>query len=121
MNLQPLLQRWCENAADLRAWGCVGAATALERAADELEEYAREWESEGLTLLAAAQESGYSPDTLRRYLADGALPDARRETGKQPLIQRRHLPRKPGHRQARHDDGPDVAGEILEARGIVLP
>ncbi len=56
----------------------------METCAEELEEHARAWENEPLTLDKAAGESGYSYSSLQQKVASGALPNLG-EKGK-PLV-----------------------------------
>jgi hypothetical protein len=82
-----------ETAACLRENGAaVQAATAWERAADEVEASLRGHGSEALTLRVAAKESGYTSGHLSRKIRDGTLPNAGEKNA--PRIYRRDLPRK---------------------------
>ena len=95
LGMSELAVRWRTEAANLRTYGAEGAATALERCADELEARVMEWADERLTLVDAGQESGYSVQHLRRLVTQGLLTDVA-ESG-QIRVRRGDLPRKPGH------------------------
>jgi hypothetical protein len=71
-----------------------GAAEAFESCANELEAAVSVWSTTPLTLERAAEESGYSRESLGRLVRDGRIRNAGR-TGS-PRIQRGDLPRKPG-------------------------
>jgi len=83
---------WRTRAADLRLHDATGAATAYERAADELERAQRAAAVEALTLQQAATESGYSIDHIGRLVADGNIENIGRKGA--PRIRRGDLPRK---------------------------
>jgi hypothetical protein len=68
------------------------AATAWERAADEVEASLHDHGSEALPLQEAARESGYTPDHLGRLIREGTLSNAGRPNA--PRIRRSDLPRK---------------------------
>jgi hypothetical protein len=68
----------------------------LRRCATELDEAARSYEDQPLTIQQAHQESGYSCDHLRDLVASGQIPNAGRRGS--PKIRRRDLPVKPGAR-----------------------
>lgn len=97
--LEQLAEEWREDANTLRRRGASEQATALESAADELDDRLRQWQAEKLTAPQAAEESGYTAEYLTRLVRDGTIPNAG-ESGS-PRIRRRHLPRKPG----RHANG----------------
>ncbi len=86
---------WRARASDLRTWGAAEqAATALDRAADELEAQLRAEGDAELNLEQAAAECGYSPRHLARLVRDGTVANAGRKNA--PRIRRADLPRKPG-------------------------
>ena len=92
--LLSLADRWRERAADLRTWAAAeGAASALERAAAELDEAVREALDERLTLEQSSAESGYSKRRLRELVSEGSIPNAGVKGA--PRIRRSDLPRKP--------------------------
>lgn len=68
----------------------AGAAFAWRRAADALETAVRTADDEALTLEQASAESGLSPETLRKKLARGELPQAGRRHA--PRVRRGDLP-----------------------------
>lgn len=79
--------------------------------ATDLEETAREWLDEEMTLEEASRVSGYSYSALQHMVADGAIPNAGQKG--RPRIRRRDLPRKPEGGEAGIDFG---TGEAAEAR-----
>lgn len=83
------------------------AARAFRQAADDLERALNEWFREPLTITEAAAESGYSRDSLLRWLREGRLWNY--GTEEDPRIRRDELPRKLGHRAAAPEDTPAVA------------
>lgn len=96
--LDPLVRlplQFRENAATAR-WlaGSDVAAHVWEEAARLAEEHLRAASLEPLSLTEAVDESGYSRSHLRRMLRDRSLPND--GTDAEPLILRKHLPRKPG-------------------------
>ena len=93
--LDDLSSEWRTRSNGLRRYGAVEVSATLEACADELEERAREWENEALSLEVAAEESGYARDHLGKLIRDGTLPNAGEPYA--PRIRRRDLPRKPGH------------------------
>lgn len=97
MNIAPLEQlaeEWREDADLFRKRGAEGRAQMAKSYAEELEECLQEWKTEALHLKEAAEESGYSAEHLGRLVRNGTIPNSG-EPGS-PLIQRIHLPRKPG-------------------------
>ena len=94
MIFSKLAARWREHADWLRTWAAAeGAATALERAAAELDEAVREASEERLTLEQGSAESGYSKRRLRELVSKGSIPNAGVKGA--PRIRRSDLPRKP--------------------------
>lgn len=87
-----LLTIWRDRARDLYPYA-PAAATAFTRAAEELEGLLRRQGHEELSLLAAARESGYTPDHLSRLIREGKIPNAGRRNA--PRVRRADLPRKP--------------------------
>ena len=84
-----------ENAAAARRLaGSEVAAHVWETAAASVEGRLREALLEALTLDAAALESGYTRNHLRRLIRAGTIPNS--GTQNDPRILRMHLPRKPG-------------------------
>ena len=103
--LRTLIAKWRQETEILRQNGALGSAQVKVRDANELEEVVRAAEFEMLTLMKAAQESGYAYSTLQQRVADGSIPNA--GTKSKPRIRRCDVPRKIKPR------GPDLAGEIL--------
>ena len=96
MKLADLPDRFRHTAAFLREKAsALQAARAWEKAAAEVEESLKGSLTETLTVELAELESGYTRSHLRRLLRDGIIPNSGTRTN--PLIQRIHLPKKPGH------------------------
>lgn len=82
--------------------------------------FAREHELEALTLERAARESGYSKDHISRLITEGRLDNLGKRGA--PRTRRGDLPRKPkpAERTPRLENGdPDLAGEVLQRRGLM--
>lgn len=109
-----LPNHWRATAADLRLYGAVGEATALETCAAELERAEREYVVEELTLEQAAVELGLKADTVGRLLRDGKIPNA---GGKgRPRVRRcdlQHKTRPAGPRPMTDHGEPDLVAEML--------
>jgi len=94
LSLHDLPPNWRRRANELRDWAAAeAAATALERAADELDDTLRWRGSEPLTLAQAASESGYNAESLGRMVRQGKVPNVGRTNA--PRIRRGDLPHKP--------------------------
>ena len=91
-SVESLPVAWRKRAKALRRYGGDTPAVALDRCADDLEAMLRERDETTLSLVEAAQESGYSADHLGRLVRDGRIPNAGRPGA--PRIARVHLPRK---------------------------
>ena len=82
---------WRSTAETVRPYA-EAAARAFDRVADELEHALQAQADELLTLVQAAQASGYSADYLGRIVRSGQLRNAGRPHA--PRIRRTDLPRK---------------------------
>jgi hypothetical protein len=91
-----LPREWRERAGELEPYAAP-AAEAFRRAAGELDTWLHGWWSEPLELDQAREESGYSRDSLLRFLREGTVPNM--GTLDDPRIRRADLPCKPGHRR----------------------
>ena len=91
-SVESLPGAWRKRAKALRRYGGDTPAAALDRCAEDLEGTLRERDETTLSLVEAAQESGYSADHLGRLVRDGRIPNAGRPGA--PRIARVHLPRK---------------------------
>ena len=112
--LEGLTTEWKAHAAALRRYGAESEARALEACAAELEERLRDWQTEPLTLEAAAVESGYSYSSLQQKVAGGEI---RNVGGKgRPRLRRCDLPRKTPKTFGLECGEPDLAGEVLHER-----
>ena len=120
MDLADLVDRFRVEADKARRYA-PGAASAWEDAAQLLEEHLHGRDDELLNLTQAAAESGYSTDSLRRFLTDGLIED--HGGPYRPRICRADLPRKPGHgrppKPTQRAPGPDLASERLRDRGVL--
>lgn len=112
-----LVAHWRTEAISLRAWGAIGEATTLERAAVQLEAAQRETDNELLTLTQAAAVSGFSADHLGREVRAGRIPNAGRPSA--PKIRRRDLPLKPRKLQPEHSQATFVGARGRIARAVV--
>ena len=114
MDRSELATSWRATAANLRRYGAVGEATALEACAAELEHAEREYAVEELTLEQAAGELGLKADTVGRYLRDGDLPNAGEKN--RPRVRRcdlHHRTRPAGPRPLTDHGEPDLVAELL--------
>lgn len=89
-----LATAWDADAAVLERRGDSRGAGMLKQCADELRAARERRDAEVLTLTEAAQESGYSAETLRKLVRAGAIPQAGRTHA--PRIARKDLPRRVG-------------------------
>lgn len=88
--LSGLPASWREKADDLDALAAAAQATSLRWCASQLETALAAAADEALTLEQAATESGYSPERLRKLIADGTIPQAGRKHA--PRVKRGDLP-----------------------------
>jgi hypothetical protein len=122
MDLADLVDRFRVEADKARRYA-PGAASAWEDAAQLLEDHLHGRDDELLNLTQAAAESGYSPDSIRRFFNEGLLKDY--GGPHRPRIRRGDLPRKPGHgrppqpSQTDAVPGPDLAGKRLRELGVL--
>jgi len=93
MKLAELPVKWREEAQILIDNGADAQAKVKVRAAEELEEVLVDHDNELLTVLQAAQESGYSKDWMRKLVASGQVPNMGRPGA--PRVRRGDLPKKP--------------------------
>lgn len=89
-----LLAEWRDAAEGMARFG-ASEATAVARCAAELEGWLKEWWTSPLGLKEAEAESGYTRESLLRFLREGKVPNA--GTADEPAIPRYALPLKPGH------------------------
>lgn len=98
--LDGLPAAWRAKADEFAEHHCHEVAAAYRQAADEVERELRAWDRELLTIKEAAEESGYSPEHLRRLVRDDKLQAERGKGAKSHLlVERGWLPAKT--RQAR--------------------
>jgi hypothetical protein len=119
-SIDNLAARWRARAAELRRWAAAeGAATALERAAEELEHTLRVEGDNLLTVTQAAVLTGRHPDTIGSAIRDGRLTN--RGVKHRPRVQKAELvhvfppSRIAGDGQPSYDPAAD-ARSILGAR-----
>lgn len=95
--LAALTAKLRDEAELMRQRGLEREARLEESIVEEIETALRAWQHEELTVQEAAEESGYSPKTLRRMVRKGRIPDSRPDASQAEIrIRRRDLPRKPG-------------------------
>ena len=80
---------------------------------DIVECYHREREYETLTLEEVARESGYSYSACQQMVS-GVIPNAGEKN--KPLVERRHLPRKPGYYLTVIESDGELAAQVLAGR-----
>ena len=104
-----------EDAERRRAlWPDDPLAAALPELARRLEERARDYQLETLSLEAAAEESGYSYSHLQRMVAEGAIENVGAPGS--PRIRRSSLPHKAGQGLRLGAEPGDLADMILARR-----
>jgi hypothetical protein len=94
---------WRKRAADLDPYS-PPAAEAFRRAAEEFEADLKAWWHALLDLQDALAESGYSRDSLLRFIREGQLENI--GSASDPRVRRRDLPCKPGHKRRMPWDPP---------------
>lgn len=112
MNVQPICDRWRDEADLFESRGMEREAQMVRSYADELEAAQREYLYETLTLEQAADEAGRSYDTVQRWVADGTVPNAG-EKGR-PRVRRCDL--LPNVETVADSDGARFAEKVLRAR-----
>lgn len=112
--LEDLAQRWLEEAETLARYRDERGAEVCRMHAAELGAAIESHESEALTLVQAADASGYSTEHLRHLVSNGTIPNAGRKGS--PRIRRGDLPLKPGNRAS---DGFDAAAEAQKIIGSI--
>ena len=93
--LRALVRSWRLRAEPFADHHCDAVATAYRLLASEVDAELRAWDNETLPIQAAATESGYSAEHLRRLARDGKLLSERRVGAKSHLrVRRESLPAK---------------------------
>lgn len=85
-------------ATELRACGAADQAQAIERSAQDLASAFREWWLSDLTVIEAAEESGYSEERLRQLARNREIPHKKngaKGSKGHLMIARCDLPRRP--------------------------
>ncbi len=101
--------------AQLRHRGLSELADVLDSVATDHEQVLDAWHTESLTLQQAAEESGFSSNTLQQSVASGKIPNAGQHGS--PRIRRGDLPYKPRRSGPQAVEGqPDLADEILASK-----
>lgn len=90
--MRHLVDAWRQKAELLRPFA-PEAARAFEDAATQLSSALDSDAEEALEIPAAARESGYHPESLRRLIREGKLPNA--GSAHRLRLRRQDLPRKP--------------------------
>ena len=97
------------------AFGDEARARTLEWAAGKIEQALRDDSDQLLTLLEAAEVSGYHPDSLARMVRDGQVPDLRHPGSKGMIrIRRSDLPIKPAKSHTPPADVRELASRLLK-------
>ena len=97
------------------AFGDEPRARSLEWAVTRIEQALRDDSDQLLTLPAAAEISGYHPDSLARMVRDGQIPDLRPPNSKGMIrIRRGDLPIKPGRPHTPPADVRELASRLLK-------
>jgi hypothetical protein len=94
-SIERLVAKWRQDAQTLRRFKVEAHAELIEALLEDLQTFVTERAQETLTLSEASAISGYSKDQLRRHIQKGWIPNSC--SGDQVRLQRRHLPKKPGH------------------------
>ena len=93
--LDSLWRSWCAKAEEFAEHHCDEVAAAYRQAANQVERELGAWNRELLTIGEAAEETGYSPEHLRRLVRGGKLLGERGKGARSRLrVQRGHLPAK---------------------------
>ena len=93
MTREAFTTRWCARRNELARLGAlVDGAKLCDEVLADAEALFRSEEDDVLSLVEAAQESGYSAGHLGRLVRDGTIPNAGRSNA--PKIRRADLPRK---------------------------
>ena len=113
--LSRLATRWRSEAAVLQRRGASIQAGVLEGCASEMEEEARLFSLEPLTLGQSADESGFSYSALQKMVSHGTIPN----NGKKgtPRVRRGDLPKKPSCGSSSPECEPDLADLVLAGKG----
>ena len=106
--------RWRSEAEILHRRGADEQAAVLKSCASELEEQARLFSLEEMTLGEAEQESGYSYSALEKMVRCSRVPNA--GSLGNPRIRRGDLPRKPGSDRQPPQGEPDLAELVLAGK-----
>lgn len=95
--LECLAEEWRRRAEERAEEGALlDGGKLYEKVVRELEAALREHMNEELTVAEAAEESGYSEDSLREMVREGRIPDTRPPGSQGRIkIKRKFLPRKP--------------------------
>ncbi len=107
--------RWRSEAEILHRRGADEQAAVLESCVSDLEEEARLFSLEEITLEQAAGESGYSYSALQKMVSDGTI----QNVGKKgtPRVLRGDLPKKPGSGKELSKGEPLLAELVLAGKG----
>lgn len=113
--LDRLAEEWRRRAEERAEEGALlDGERVYQRVARELEGALEEHRNERLTVAEAAEESGYSEDTLREMVRDGRIPDPRPPGSQGRItIKRKHLPRKPPEAEPRDLEAVESLAEDL--------
>jgi len=113
--LARITTRWRRDAEILHRRGGDEQAAVLESCVADLEEEARTYSLEALTVGQAANESGYSYGALQKMVSEGTIPNVGKKGA--PRIRRGDLPKKPGSSHESSKSEPDLAELVLAGKG----
>src|SRR3989442_11111660 len=113
--LSRLTALWRTEAEILHRRGADEQAVVLESCALEVEEEARLFSLEALSLEQAEKESRYSYSALEKMVRSGRIPNA--GAPHRPRIRRCDLPKKPGGGEESSKGEPDLAELVLAGSG----
>ncbi len=126
--LKTRAEQWRARADVFDAHACPATAAAYRHAADELEHDLSAWAEEMLSVTNASEESGYSPEYLRRLVREGKL-STERTGGSRIHVRRGDLPAKPTGPEPKgaapsgvesydpDEDARDIAQRVGESHG----
>ena len=109
-----LSARWQGHAAILHRWGATAQAAAVELCASELEDEARAFSLESLSLGQAEEDSGFSYSALEKMVRNGRITNV--GSPGQPRVRRGDLPKKPGGSREPRGGEPDLAELVLAGK-----
>jgi len=113
--LSRITAQWRDEAKILHRRAADAQAAVMESCAADLEQEARAFSLETLTLEQAVAESGYSYSALQKMVRYRRIPNA--GTPHRPRVRRSDLPKKPGNGNESPKGEPDLANLVLAGNG----